>query len=264
VLFQQDRAVAVHGSQGGAQVVGDRIGEGLQVLVGLLQLVGPLLVGDILLQCVAALVVAAGVEGLLGVPTFAVLGRLDLVLGLAGAAALGISLHVDLVLDLTGVTALGISLHVDLVLDLTGVTALGISLHVDLVLDLAGVTALGISLHVDLVLDLAGVTALGISLHVDLVLDLAGVTALGIGPHVDLVLDLTGAAALDIGPVLGMAGVAALVVDCAGGLLRVLLKRFADLTIAAVASSRRPDRSCPLAFWFPGHVRSFPSRRRKV
>jgi len=169
VLFQQDGAVVVHGSQGGAQVVGDRVGEGLQVLVGLLQLVGVLVVGDALLECVAALFVAAGVEGVLGVLALAVLSRLGLVLGVAGILPLGVGLDVDLVLGVARIAALG------------------------------------------------------------------------------------------IGPVLGMAGVTALAVDCADGLLLILLKRFADLTVAAVAGGRRPGCSGPPVLWCPGHVSHPPA-----
>jgi len=43
--------------------VRDRVCEGLQVLVGLLQRISLLMVSDVLLECVAALSGAAGVKG---------------------------------------------------------------------------------------------------------------------------------------------------------------------------------------------------------
>ena len=87
-----------------------------------------------LLKSVAALVSAPRVEQFLGVPAFAVLRRLGLVLGVPGVPALGVGLRVDLVLRVLGVAALGAGLRVDLVLRVLGAATLGVGLRVDLVL----------------------------------------------------------------------------------------------------------------------------------
>ena len=93
--------------------MGDREREGLQSLVGLLQIPGPLLVGDVPLEGLAALAIAPGIEPVLSVAAFTVLGRLGPVLGGPGPAALDIGPDVDPLLGVVGVTALGVGLDVD-------------------------------------------------------------------------------------------------------------------------------------------------------
>ena len=94
-ILQQRRGVTIHGPERSTQVVGDREREGLQSLIGLLQIPRALLGGDVPLECLAALAFAPGIEPVQGVAAFSVLGRLGLVLGGPGPAALDVGLDVD-------------------------------------------------------------------------------------------------------------------------------------------------------------------------
>ena len=146
--------------------MGDREREGLQSLIGLLQIARPLLVGDVPLECLAALAIAPGIEPVLSVAAFTVLGRLGPVLGGPGPAALDVGPDVDPLLGLMGVAALGIGLDVDPLLGIPGVTALDIGLDVDPLLGLTGVAPLDI----DPVLGLAGVAPLAVDGSLSLIL----------------------------------------------------------------------------------------------
>ena len=146
--------------------MGDREREGLQSLVGLLQIPGPLLVGDVPLEGLAALVLAPGIEPVQGVAAFTVLGRLGPVLRGPGPAALDIGPDVDPLLGVVGVAALGVGLDVDPLLGVAGVTALDIGLDVDPLLGLTRVAALDI----DPVLGLAGVAPLAVDGSLSLIL----------------------------------------------------------------------------------------------
>ena len=146
--------------------MGDREREGLQSLVGLLQIPRPLLVGDVPLERLAALALAPGVEPVQGVAAFSVLGRLGLVLGGPGPAALDVGLDVDPRLGFVGVAALGVGLDVDPRLGFVGVAALGVGLDVDPRLGLPRVTALDI----DPVLGVAGVAPLAVDGSLSLIL----------------------------------------------------------------------------------------------
>ena len=75
-----------------------RVRECVQILDDALHLVRPLMVGDGLLECFAALALTPCVEQILGIAAVAVLFGLGLVLGIAGVAALGVGLGVDQVL----------------------------------------------------------------------------------------------------------------------------------------------------------------------